>query len=197
VARNHDPGGGTGRFKSSRPDQSNLWLHCQPLFPDGHEPEQPRVLVWGGVDSDDLDAIDVDLTEDFAQGFFPQLIAHRRVAPQRPELPQESREDRFGGGRAMSCGRPSMRLGSSKATCSSPARLPAVLLTVPPSAKAIHARQGRLVHLCVTAGWQIPRVKGAPASRREAGRRKEAENCLRLAQPRRRARRRCSPREGR
>ena len=87
---------GVGRGGSSPLAPTSPTCGC--TFPDGHEPEQPRVLVWGGVDSDDLGAIDVDLAEDFAQGFFPQLIGHRRVAPQRPELPQESREDRFGAG---------------------------------------------------------------------------------------------------
>ena len=41
------------------------------------------------MDRDDLGAIDVDLAEDLAQGFFAQLIGYRRVAPQRPELPQD------------------------------------------------------------------------------------------------------------
>jgi hypothetical protein len=117
------------------------------------------------VDSDDLDAIDVDLTEDFAQGFFPQLIAHRRVAPQRPELPQESREDRFGGGRAMSCGRPSMRLGSSKATCSSPARLPAVLLTVPPLPRPSTPVKGGLSTCASRPVGKSPAGRGHPLHR--------------------------------
>jgi hypothetical protein len=52
VTRDSDPSGGTGRLKSSRPDQFQL-------FPVGVA-EYPRVLVWTRLHGDQFGAADIE-----------------------------------------------------------------------------------------------------------------------------------------
>jgi hypothetical protein len=62
----------------------------QPLFAFGRETEQPCVLVGRWVDCDDVRSVNVDLAEDLRQRLFAQLIRYAGIAPERPEVRQDT-----------------------------------------------------------------------------------------------------------
>ncbi|MGA3057414.1 MAG: hypothetical protein ABSE70_05160 [Candidatus Limnocylindrales bacterium] len=50
--------------------------------------QEPGVLVWRGVDSDDLRTSDIECGEDLVEGFLPQTIRDSSIAPEGPEVCQ-------------------------------------------------------------------------------------------------------------